>query len=170
MPDIGRVRQYLFRAFSEKASSLWYKRNMRLEVYCDGASRGNPGLGAAGVIIRQQIPGAEQQVDRIGLFLGNRLTNNQAEYLAIVAALKYIQNNFVLSEYSGVIFHLDSELAVKQLNGMYKVKNEGLQRLNQQVKSLIGQLPMVKFKYIPRDQNQGADELANLVLDLAGSL
>lgn len=134
---------------------------MQVEVYADGGARGNPGPAAAGVLLRE-----EADEIRLAIYLGDRLTNNQAEYLAVIAALRYIHRNFPVEETKRVAFYLDSELIVRQLNGAYKVKNQGLKGLYQQVRALMKPLRMVEYRYVSREENREADGLVNLVLDL----
>lgn len=129
--------------------------NKTIDVYCDGGSRGNPGQGAYGCLIGD--------VELSG-YLGHT-TNNKAEYQAVIHALEWIRDN--IRERSGsIIVNLDSQLVVEQLNGNYKVKNQGLAPLYWQVRDLIVELEgRVMFKYVPRSQNKKADRLVNKVLD-----
>ena len=95
----------------------------KVVVYCDGGSRGNPGPSALGVVIKT-IKG--EIIEEIGEYLGIQ-TNNYAEYSAVIAAIDKL-NELDVKEAD---FYLDSELAVRQLNGKYKVKNEGLKGVEQ---------------------------------------
>ncbi len=139
-------------------------------IYCDGASRGNPGEAAAGVAILDKY-GAS--LGTVSLYLGRR-TNNQAEYVALLAGVMSAQ---VLG-LTDVEFRLDSELVVKQMNGEYRIKNASLRLLADRVKEAAARLSdstgsgqaQVKFVYVPRHLNQKADALANEALDSHWSL
>jgi ribonuclease HI len=130
--------------------------SMDLMIYTDGASRNNPGEAGAGIfILRDGVP-----VDRIARYLGTT-TNNIAEYQAAIIGLE----RALKLGASNVRLHADSELMVKQLNGQYKVKNEGLKPLYQKAKELIAKIGRVEVQYIPREQNKEADALANKAID-----
>lgn len=154
---------------------------MEIKVYADGGSRGNPGPGAAGA--KLEIPAASHRKQagrrnsksetdeiRLAIYLGDKLTNNQTEYLAVIGALQYIQKNLEADEVERVKFYLDSELIVRQLNGEYKVKSDNLRKLYDRVKTLEGQVGMVEYSHVGREENVEADGLVNLVLDLRGGL
>ena len=127
-------------------------------IFADGASRGNPGPAAIGVTIR----------DERGRFITSRsqrigkATNNQAEYMALIAALE----EAITLDAKRVDIKMDSELVVKQINGEYRVKKATLKPLYQQVKRLQGTLESFTVTYIPRRQNTEADKLANKALDI----
>lgn len=146
---------------------------MKIELYCDGGARGNPGPGAYGCVVQAKSlpaqPGKKLKVKSHELsgFLGHT-TNNQAEYQAVIHALQWIRDNMsgLSGQVSDVIVNLDSQLIVEQLNGNYKIKNQGLAPLYWQVRDLIVELGgRVMFCYIPRSQNKHADRLVNKVLD-----
>jgi ribonuclease HI len=129
---------------------------MELTIFTDGASRNNPGEAGAGIfILRDGKP-----VDKIARYLGTT-TNNIAEYQAAIIGLEQC----VKLGASMVKLHADSELMVKQLNGQYKVKNEGLKPLHARVKELIAKIGTVEVQYIPRERNKEADALANQAID-----
>jgi ribonuclease HI len=127
-----------------------------LIIYTDGASRNNPGEAGAGVFIMQD----GEPVARIARYLGTA-TNNVAEYTAAIIGLEHA----VKLEVSRVKLFADSELLVKQLNGQYRVKNEGLKPLYTKAKELIAKIGSVEVQYIPRAQNREADALANKAID-----
>ncbi len=129
---------------------------MELTIYTDGASRNNPGEAGAGVHILRD----GQPADGIARYLGVT-TNNIAEYTAAILGLEYA----VRSGASAVKLFADSELMVKQINGQYKVKNEGLKPLHAKVKELISRLGSVEVQYIRRELNKEADALANRAID-----
>ena len=129
---------------------------MELTIYTDGASRNNPGEAGAGVHILQD--GAPRE--GLARYLGTT-TNNIAEYTAAIMGLEHA----VKIGASTVKLFADSELLVKQINGQYKVKNEGLKPLHAKVKELIARIGRVEVQYIPREKNKEADALANKAID-----
>jgi len=129
---------------------------MELTIYTDGASRNNPGESGAGVYILQD----GEPFERIARYLGTT-TNNIAEYSAAIIGLEHA----VKVGARKVKLFADSELMVKQINGLYKVKNEGLKPLHTKVKGLIARIGSVAVQYIPREQNKEADALANKAID-----
>lgn len=130
-------------------------------MYSDGGSRGNPGPAALGVYI-------ETLDKRFGEFLGTK-TNNEAEYSAIVAGLKKIKSLIGKEQAKkmAVECRMDSELACRQLNHIYKIENEKLQPLFFQVWNLMLDFKEVKFVHVPREQNTVADAEANRAMDYA---
>ncbi|MCY3802301.1 MAG: ribonuclease HI family protein [Chloroflexi bacterium] len=142
----------------------------RAVIYCDGASRGNPGEAAAGVAIWDE---RGESLGTVSLYLGRR-TNNQAEYAALLAGVMSAQ---VLG-LTDVEFRLDSELVVKQLNGEYRIKDASLRELAKRVKEAAARLSpskgsgqaRVRFVHVRRSSNREADELANEALDARGNL
>jgi ribonuclease HI len=123
----------------------------------DGASRGNPGPSAIGVVIRDEN---RKVIARISRRIGET-TNNQAEYTALIEGLK---KALELGARRVEIFS-DSELLVNQLQGKYKIKNTGIRLLYSEVVKLVGSLESFKISLIPREQNQEADFLANQALN-----
>lgn len=129
----------------------------RLILRTDGGSRGNPGPAGAGVVI-ESAEGTLLLQER--KFLG-RMTNNQAEYSALIMGLQTVARY----QPQAVQVLLDSELIVRQMNGRYQVKDAGLLPLYQQAKQLAAALPVVRFAHVPRSQNYRADALANAAMD-----
>lgn len=128
-----------------------------MEVHTDGASRGNPGPAAIGVVFAVKGgPKLAQHRATIG-----KATNNVAEYRAMVAALEHCRRWGVRR----VHLKMDSELIVKQLNGTYRVKSPDLRPLYQQVVFLSKDLAYFRVTHIKRAQNAHADALANRALD-----
>jgi ribonuclease HI len=119
----------------------------------DGACRGNPGESAIGVIIRSPSGRVVKSVCRA---IGT-MTNNQAEYHAVISAL---EETLKLGA-TELALNADSELVVKQLSGKYQVKNAGLAPLYARVKTLETKFKTVSYRYIPRERNRDADALAN---------
>lgn len=130
---------------------------MRVVVYSDGASRGNPGLSGAGWVICE--PGGKA-IAKGAMFLGHR-TNNEAEYLA---AAMGIQAACDLGAQE-VVLRADSELMVRQLQGRYQVRNTKLLPLFNQIKLLRRNLRAFYAEHVPREQNAAADAQANLAID-----
>ena len=126
---------------------------MKLILHADGASRGNPGQAAIGATIKD---GEGQLLASISQQIG-RATNNQAEYRAVIAALKEAVNLGA----GEVDVYLDSELVVKQVNGSYRVRNAALKPLYLEMKELAASFKGFSISHIPRRQNAEADDLAN---------
>ncbi|HEX9057506.1 MAG TPA: ribonuclease HI family protein [Ktedonobacterales bacterium] len=129
----------------------------RLILRTDGASRGNPGPAAAGVIIEREDG---RVIARGGHFLGS-MTNNQAEYRALILGLKAIARYAP----AAVTVRMDSELVVRQMQGRYKVRDDTLRPLFEEAQTLARGLPDVRFVHVPRAENHLADALANAALD-----
>jgi ribonuclease HI len=130
---------------------------MRLDIYTDGGSRGNPGRSALGVVIKD---GAGKTVAAFGEYLGKQ-TNNYAEYSALIAGLEKAK----LLGASEVECIMDSELVMKQMNGVYKIREPALQKLFVKAYNLSQQFKKVKFRHVLRAKNKEADRLVNQVLD-----
>ncbi len=128
-------------------------------MYSDGGSRGNPGPAALGVYI-------ETLDKRFGEFLGTK-TNNEAEYLAIIAGLKKIKSLLgkEKAKRTDIECRMDSELACRQLNHIYKIENERLQPLFMEVWNLMLDFKSVTFVHVFRDKNTVADAEANKAMD-----
>lgn len=133
---------------------------MSLRIYSDGASRGNPGVSAAAYVILDENGAV---LRRHAKYLGIR-TNNQAEYEALVSALKTAAQ---ITD-QAVTCKLDSELVVKHLNGEYRVKDPKLRSLWLEVQRLKRKFRKVTFTQTARTNRyiQEVDSAANRVLDL----
>ncbi len=136
----------------------------KIIIYSDGASRGNPGKAAAGVVFCNE---KGEKMKEFGKYLGDSLTNNEAEYMAAIFALEKFKAYFgkSLAKEAEVVFCSDSELVVKQIQGKYKIENEKLQPLFLKLWNLCFDFKKVKFKSISRNKNQDADRMANEELD-----
>ena len=130
-------------------------------IHTDGGARGNPGPAASAFVVEQN----GSVIERGSLFLGNA-TNNVAEYNGVILAIQwFIKNSDKFTDIK-IIFCLDSELVVRQLNGVYKVKDANLQRLHGKVNELIESAGVeILFKHVPRSENKIADQLVNEELD-----
>lgn len=127
-------------------------------IWTDGASRGNPGPASVGVIIRSP---EGKTIAEVGRTLGTT-TNNVAEYHAIRTGL---EEALALGA-AKAILHADSELVVRQLNGIYQVRNADLRPIYEAVKRLERRFARgVTYKHVRRELNQDADRLANMALD-----
>ena len=129
---------------------------MRHQVFCDGASRSNPGDASIGVSIL--FDGKEVHVisKKIGI-----ATNNEAEYQALIDGLNFCIDNSIKE----IDVFLDSNLVVEQVNKNYKVKAENLKVLNSKVDELIQEFNFIEINHVYREENKRADQLANMALD-----
>ncbi len=133
---------------------------MKLVIYTDGASRGNPGPASYGFIISDENG---KLLHEEGRCIG-RTTNNVAEYTAVLEALKHAKEEFG-SRASLVTVFADSKLVAEQLSGRYKIKAKHLKPIIEQIQILSLELGGVVFKHVARSKNTLADKLANLALD-----
>jgi len=136
----------------------------KIIIYTDGGSRGNPGPAAAGVMFCNE---KGQSIKEYSEYLGDKLSNNEAEYKAVIFALKKFKAVFgkKLAKNSEIEIRSDSELLVKQLNAQYKILNENIQPLFLEIWNLRFDFKKLKFKLIPREKNKQADRLANEALN-----
>jgi ribonuclease HI len=129
-----------------------------LTIHTDGASRGNPGPAAFAYVIARDGEDPIEEAGKLG-----RMTNNQAEYLALVRALEHALE---LGAHHRVVVHSDSELLVKQMKGEYRVKNADLRDLYEEATALCGRFAeAVAFQHVRREDNRRADALGNEALD-----
>src|SRR5580698_81462 len=128
-----------------------------LIAYSDGGARGNPGPSGYGVVIQDQ---SGKKIAALSEYLGHQ-TNNFAEYQGLIAALEYA----VKHGHKALKVVSDSELLVRQIKGIYKVKNAALKDLHARAKELIVQLDWFSIGHVLRGHNQQADELANAAMD-----
>lgn len=132
---------------------------MKLIVYTDGASRGNPGPASYGFIVTDE---EGKLLYQEGKYIGIT-TNNAAEYTAVYQALKYIRQTY--QDPLEIELFADSKLVVEQLTGRFKVKSLSLKPLIEKVKILGLELGGVIHTHVPRAKNTRADKLANMALD-----
>jgi ribonuclease HI len=128
-----------------------------LVAHSDGGARGNPGPAGYGVVIQDE---AGRRVAALSEYLGHQ-TNNFAEYQGLIAALEYA----IAHGPKALKLISDSELLVRQIKGIYKVKNPVLQDLHARAKELIGKLDWFSIGHAMREHNQEADHLANQAMD-----
>jgi len=128
-----------------------------LIAHSDGGARGNPGPSGYGVVIQDE---AGRKIAALSQYLGHQ-TNNFAEYQGLIAALEYA----IEHGHKALKVVSDSELLVRQIKGIYKVKNLTLQELHARAKELIAQLEWFSIDHALREHNREADELANQAMD-----
>jgi ribonuclease HI len=128
-----------------------------LIAHSDGGARGNPGPAGYGVVIEDE---AGRNVATLSQYLGHQ-TNNFAEYQGLIAALEYA----IEHGHKALKVVSDSELLVRQIQGIYKVKNATLQELHGRAKQLMAQLDWFSIDHALREHNLKADDLANLAMD-----
>lgn len=131
--------------------------NHYLIAHSDGGARGNPGPAGYGVVIKDE---SGRKVAAFSEYLGHQ-TNNFAEYQGLIAALEYALKHGP----KALKLISDSELLVRQIKGIYKVKNPTLQDLHARAKELIVQLEWFSIGHALREHNQEADRLANEAMD-----
>jgi ribonuclease HI len=128
-----------------------------LIAHSDGGARGNPGPAGYGVVVQDE---SGRKVAALSEYLGHQ-TNNFAEYQGLIAALEYA----IKHGPKAIKVISDSELLVRQIKGIYKVKNATLQELHGRAKELIAQLDWFSIGHALREHNQDADRLANEAMD-----
>jgi ribonuclease HI len=148
---------YSSRAANELFSALENPPEHYLVAFSDGGARGNPGPSGYGVVIQDE---AGKKVAALSEYLGHQ-TNNFAEYQGLIAALEYAVTN----GHKALKVISDSELLVRQIKGIYKVKNAALQDLHGRAKELIAQLNWFSIGHVLRGHNEEADRLANAAMD-----
>lgn len=128
-------------------------------MFADGGARGNPGPAAGGAVVFDEDG---RKLAELGKYLG-KATNNQAEYTGIIIGLQKAHELGI----DELQVCLDSELAVKQLNGEYRVKNLELQKLFVEVWNLKQHFRKISFSHVRREFNKDADAMVNKTIDAA---
>lgn len=136
-------------------------RETKLFISTDGGARGNPGPAGIGIVIRNE---SGKILKKHGEFLGER-TNNEAEYEAVIRALEFARQ----LGGSEIVFNMDSELVQRQLNSVYRAKNNRMQELLLRVRNLEQTFSKVSYHHVPREKNALADKLVNNAIDKHGS-
>ncbi len=133
---------------------------MKVKIFTDGGARGNPGQAGFGVVV---VDEKKQIIFEVGKYLGVK-TNNEAEYEGLIFGLSWLKENELIIDEAE--FNADSELMVKQMQGIYKVKAVNLKELNKQARELVLAIKSkISFKAIKRELNSEADRLANEAMD-----
>lgn len=128
-------------------------------AFADGASRGNPGRSGCGALL---LDAATQRVlAQQAVYLGERDTNNSAEYQGLLLALRLAQRHRA----ARVHVHMDSELVVRQMQGTYRVKAPHLRALFAECQKLCAGFERITFAHVRRELNADADRLANEAID-----
>jgi ribonuclease HI len=130
---------------------------VKANLFTDGGARGNPGPAAFGFVLAAEngdVLAAE------GVAIGEA-TNNVAEYSGLIAGMTHAFE----ADVTDLAVHCDSELVIKQMLGVYRVKNEALRALNEEAGRIARMFARVEFIHIPREQNELADRLVNDALD-----
>jgi ribonuclease HI len=127
------------------------------KIYTDGGSRGNPGDSACAFVICNMD---DTVVEKSGYYMG-MATNNQAEYYGFKKGLERARDLGI----DKISLFSDSQLVVNQMNGIYKVKNQELAPLHQEIKALANSFEKISFTYVPRELNKTADREVNRILD-----
>lgn len=133
-----------------------------LELFFDGAARGNPGPSGIGIVIKR----ARMILFRRGFFVGEK-TNNQAEYLALIVGV--IAAREILVKGERLLVYGDSNLLIQQMNGQYRVKNPILQQMFRAAHMLTSEMD-ARFTHIYRHENGEADRAANQGIDTKTSV
>ncbi len=138
-------------------------QNSKIIIYTDGGSRGNPGEAAIGVAIEDA---KGHKLHGYGERIGVK-TNNEAEYEAVIFALKKVKQIFGKdkTKQMGIEMRMDSQLVARQLNGEYRIEEEHLFPFFIKIWNLKFDFGKIIFKHIPREKNKEADRLLNRALD-----
>jgi len=149
-------------AFVEKAVKMELDKQIalkanRVKIYVDGGSRGNPGSSGGGFAIYPPDGSPIQGSEYYGI-----KTNNQSEYLALRSALR---EAFTLFPEANIHCFMDSELVVRQMQGHYKVKNQQLRSIYEEVSRIAQQFNSFMITHVRRELNTVADGLANEAMD-----
>ena len=123
----------------------------------DGGSRGNPGVGGAGAVLYKN----DQEEWSKTFYLGDNVTNNQAEYKGLIGGLKHVST----LDLPNLLVEGDSNLVINQVSGTWRVKNDELKILHDEVQEFINKIKDIRFQHIPRNENKRADQLANEAMD-----
>ena len=130
---------------------------MRARLWTDGGSRGNPGLSAAGIVLDLE----DGTLLEKGWFLGTHLTNNEAEYLALILGLQLAWGHGV----TDVDIRLDSKLVEMQVVGDWRCKSPNLEPLLHKARKVLDRFDYWAIQRVPRADNSFADALANQAMD-----
>ena len=133
---------------------------MKVAVFTDGGSRGNPGVAGSGAVVYGE---AGETLAEIVYVVGAKSSNNVAEYHGLLRGLEAAADLGATE----VAVSMDSKLVVEQMNGRWKIKHPDMQKLAVQARKLAGSFERVTYTWVPRAKNKKADELSNLAMDAA---
>ena len=146
---------------------------MKLDIFTDGGSRGNPGPGGIGIAVFNRE--LNQEIYSHAAFIGHT-TNNEAEYRAFITSAKWLEEFAHIANHhvEEATWYLDSKLVVEQLNKRWKVKEARIKELVAEANAVLtrfslaapGSFLRYEIRYVPREKNFWADELVNQALDL----
>ncbi|PAT07312.1 bifunctional RNase H/acid phosphatase [Corynebacterium hadale] len=133
---------------------------MKVSVFTDGGSRGNPGVAGSGAVVYGE--GGETLAE-IVYVVGSKSSNNVAEYHGLLRGLEAAAELGATE----VAVSMDSKLVVEQMNGRWKIKHPDMQKLAVKARKLAGGFDRVTYTWVPRAKNKKADELSNKAMDAA---
>jgi len=129
-------------------------------MYFDGGALGNPGKAGAGYLLYPECIRPVEPFAKAAVRMKGICTNNQAEYMGLIHGLQAS----IVHKVTHLTVFGDSELVIKQMKGLYKVKNPILQVLNAKAQSLARPLSLVSYNWVERSKNKPADALSNIAI------
>lgn len=133
---------------------------MQVSMYCDGGSRGNPGVAGSGSVV---YDASGETLGEIAYVVGKKSTNNVAEYYGLIRGLEACAQIGA----THVDVFMDSKLVVEQMTGRWKIKHPDMQKLAREARDLASSFEKVTYTWVPRAKNKKADELSNVAMDAA---
>ena len=133
---------------------------MKVAVFTDGGSRGNPGVAGSGAVVYDETGATLAEIVYV---VGAKSSNNVAEYHGLLRGLEAAADLGATE----VAVSMDSKLVVEQMNGRWKIKHPDMQKLAVQARKLAASFERVTYTWVPRAKNKKADELSNLAMDAA---
>ena len=133
---------------------------MQVKMYCDGGSRGNPGVAGSGAVVYDSDG---ETLGEIAYVVGKKSSNNVAEYHGLIQGLEASRSVGA----TRVDVFMDSKLVVEQMTGRWKIKHPDMQKLARQARDLASGFEKVTYTWVPRAKNKKADELSNVAMDAA---
>ena len=133
---------------------------MQVSMYCDGGSRGNPGVAGSGSVV---YDASGETLGEIAYVVGKKSTNNVAEYYGLVRGLEACREVGA----THVDVFMDSQLVVEQMTGRWKIKHPDMQKLAREAREIASSFEKVTYTWVPRAKNKKADELSNVAMDAA---
>jgi len=133
---------------------------MQVTMYCDGGSRGNPGVAGSGSVV---YDASGETLAEIAYVVGKKSSNNVAEYYGLIRGLEACAQIGA----THVDVFMDSKLVVEQMTGRWKIKHPDMQKLAREARELASGFVKVTYTWVPRAKNKKADELSNVAMDAA---